>query len=61
MTCDPSRVLEKSFEFVSFVHEGRDLNFDAHLVARNAISQQFGRRVWLIEPPEFVSLFQSDE
>jgi hypothetical protein len=46
-----------SFEVISFQHESRDSNGDAHLVARNAISQSFGRRLWLIDPPDYVNLY----
>ena len=42
------------FQEVKFQHEGRDMNGEAHLVARNSISVSFGRRVWLLEPPDFV-------
>jgi hypothetical protein len=31
------------FEEISFNHEGRDTNVDAHLLARNSIAQPFGR------------------
>jgi hypothetical protein len=44
------------FEEISFIHEGRDTNVDAHLLARNSIAQPFGRRVWFTEPPDFVTL-----
>jgi ribonuclease HI len=47
----------KLFQFVSFQHEGRESNGDAHVLARSAISQNFGRRLWLINPPYLVPLF----
>jgi ribonuclease HI len=48
------------FNSVRFYHESRDLNGDAHVLARNALGQVFGRRLWLINPPDFVNLL-SDE
>ena len=36
------------------VHEGRASNGDAHSVARSAIYDPPGRRVWLLSPPEGV-------
>jgi hypothetical protein len=48
------------FHSVRFYHESRDLNGDAHTVARNALGQNFWRHLWLINPPDFVNL-HSDE
>jgi hypothetical protein len=31
------------------------MRVDAHLIARDAVSMPFGRRFWLIDPPDFVS------
>ena len=41
----------ESFARVDFVHEGRQSDFDAHQLAKNSVSLDFGRRVWLISPP----------
>jgi sulfatase maturation enzyme AslB (radical SAM superfamily) len=49
--------LSSNLELVSFQHEYRESNQDAHLIARNAIAVQFGRRVWFLEPSDFVTLF----
>jgi hypothetical protein len=46
----------KLFEEVAFKHETREANDDTHLVARNAISNEFGHQVWFMEPPDFVPL-----
>jgi hypothetical protein len=50
------RTRTSSFTSVSFVHENRDANGDAHLIARNALGQPFGRRLWLLNPPYDVML-----
>jgi hypothetical protein len=34
----------------SFVHEGRASNFEAHSLARHALSFEVGRHVWLLAP-----------
>jgi hypothetical protein len=44
------------FDEVKFQYESRKTNVDAHLLAKNSIYEQFGRRVWYVEPPEHVSL-----
>jgi hypothetical protein len=49
--------LSSNLELVSFQHEYRESNQDAHLIARNAIAVQFGRRVWFLETSDFVTLF----
>jgi hypothetical protein len=49
--------LSSNLELVSFQHEYRESNQDAHLIARNAIAVQFGCRVRFLEPPDFVTLF----
>ena len=46
------------FEVVKFIHESRDSNYDAHYIVRNYISREFGRRVWLVDPPDNVSMFE---
>ncbi|OEL15750.1 hypothetical protein BAE44_0023233, partial [Dichanthelium oligosanthes] len=42
----------REFETVSFVHENRLCNFDAHRLARSSISRSCGRHLWLIRPPD---------
>ena len=37
---------------VSFTHENRQSNSEAHSIARSVISCGFGRQVWLIQPPD---------
>jgi hypothetical protein len=44
------------FNSVIFIHERREVNQEAHLIARNAISGLFGCRVWYFDPPDFVPL-----
>jgi hypothetical protein len=44
------------FESLNFIFECRESNYDAHLVARNSISQPFGRRVRFLQPPDNVPL-----
>jgi hypothetical protein len=40
------------FSSVSFRHEGRSNNGEAHRLARSAVSLAIGRQLWLLEPPE---------
>jgi len=44
----------RSFEAVEFVHENRQANNDAHLLARSSIYSQMGRYVWFLAPPDGV-------
>jgi ribonuclease HI len=39
------------FTRVEFVHEHRDSNRDAHVIARSSIYKSLGRHVWLLTPP----------
>jgi hypothetical protein len=41
----------KSFDFVLFVHEGRDCNREAHILAKLGCNLESGRHVWLVSPP----------
>jgi hypothetical protein len=41
-----------SFQEITFCHEGRRSNGEAHSIARGAILHDFGRRLWLVTPPE---------
>jgi hypothetical protein len=38
------------FDDCSFVHEGRVSNFEAHDLARHALSLDVGRHVWILAP-----------
>ena len=42
---------KKHFEELVFCHESRRSNKEAHLLARSAVLDDFGRRLWLVEPP----------
>jgi ribonuclease HI len=44
------------FEFVRFVHEGRNYNLEAHSLARASSSLELGRRVWLLNTPDLVPI-----
>jgi hypothetical protein len=54
-----SEIQKQSSNFLEiiFKHESMDRNGEAHLLARNAILDDFGRRVWLLEPPYSVPSF----
>lgn len=41
----------KDFEAVQIIHEKRELNEEAHALAKAAVSLDFGRHVWLSERP----------
>ena len=49
------------FNFVDFVHEGRQSNIDAHNLARSSIYADYGRHVWFISPPDAVCTFYEDK
>jgi len=40
-----------NFHKVEFVHERREANREAHMLARSALFDSCGRRVWLLSPP----------
>jgi hypothetical protein len=44
----------RSFTRAEFVHEGRKLNVDDHLLARSSVNLSIGRHVWFLEPPDKV-------
>jgi hypothetical protein len=54
-----SEIQKQSSNFLEiiFKHESMDRNGEAHLLARNAIFHDFGRRAWLLEPPYSVPSF----
>ena len=43
-----------SFTSAMVVHEGRNLNVDAHRLAKSSIYEAVGRHVWFLSPPEGV-------
>ena len=45
------RESRRDFEELVFCHEKRNFNKEAHTLARGAIYDYQGRRVWLLEPP----------
>jgi hypothetical protein len=40
------------FQSVTFRHEKRVSNGEAHRLARSSVNQEVGRRLWLLDPPE---------
>jgi ribonuclease HI len=42
---------KKFFLKVEIIHERREANEEAHMIARTATSLDVGRHVWLINPP----------
>jgi ribonuclease HI len=46
------RSREEDFEALSFVHERRTSNMEAHSLARSSIYRDFGRHVWLTQTPD---------
>jgi ribonuclease HI len=40
------------FQEITFCHEGRRSNGEAHHIARSAILDDLGHRLWLVAPPE---------
>jgi ribonuclease HI len=42
---------KESFLKVDIIHERREANEEAHMIARTATSLDVGRHVWLINPP----------
>jgi hypothetical protein len=45
------------FAEVSFVHERRSSNVEAHSLARSSISRDAGRHVWLVHTPDEFNLY----
>jgi hypothetical protein len=41
----------REFELLSFCHEKRSHNKEAHNLARSVVLDGHGRQVWLVEPP----------
>ena len=46
-------IVEKSatFDSCTFIFEGRATNIEAHSLAKHAFGLDFGRHVWLLNPP----------
>jgi hypothetical protein len=51
MIVDEIKDTKTLFSSVSFRHEGRSTNGEAHRLARSAVSLAIGRQFWLLEPP----------
>jgi hypothetical protein len=51
MIVDEIKQTKTLFSSVSFHHEGRSTNGEAHRLARSAVSLAIGRQLWLLEPP----------
>ena len=51
------RARSREFNFVDFVHEGRQSNFDAHVLARSSVYDELGRYVWFVSPPNGICIF----
>jgi ribonuclease HI len=51
MVLDEIKAVSSLFDRVLFKHESRESNYEAHRLARSAVSAEVGRRVWLLEPP----------
>jgi hypothetical protein len=48
------RARSHDFNFADFVHDGRQSNFDAHVLARSSGYDELGRHVWFVSPPNGV-------
>jgi hypothetical protein len=48
------RARSRKFNFVEFVHEGRQSNFDAHVLARSSVYDDLDRHIWFVSPPNDV-------
>ncbi|RLM58634.1 hypothetical protein C2845_PM18G09120, partial [Panicum miliaceum] len=46
----------KNFPRIEFIRERREANQEAHMLARGALFDSCGRRVWLFNPPEGVCI-----
>ena len=44
------------FSVVSFIHEKRELNREAHSLARGSTSLNVGRHIWLLETPDTICI-----
>ena len=43
-----------AFQGLEFVHEKRESNQDAHVLARSTLFSSVGRHVWFFDPPDGV-------
>ena len=41
----------EGFQELEFVHECRNSNVDAHVLAKSSLYESIGRHVWFIDPP----------
>jgi hypothetical protein len=50
-----SEIKSRSLHFnaISFVHEGRSSNMEAHGLARATVNHDVGRHIWLAQAPDF--------
>jgi ribonuclease HI len=46
------KVAMETFDMLSFVHERRASNKEAHNLARSVVLDDPGRRLWLVRPPD---------
>lgn len=46
---------------VSFKHQSRESNRDAHNIARNSLELEVGRHVWLLERPGYAETLINDK
>ena len=44
----------EGFREIEFVHESRNSNVDAHVLAKSSLYESIGRHVWFIDPPNGV-------
>jgi ribonuclease HI len=49
---DEIKEVASSLSLVSFRHESRESNHEAHRLARSATTRGLGRRVWFDQPPD---------
>ena len=54
------RARSREFNFVDFVHEGRQSNVDAHNLVGSSIYTDYGRHVWFISSSDGVGTSYED-
>ncbi|KAJ1271264.1 hypothetical protein BS78_06G115900 [Paspalum vaginatum] len=47
------------FSIVEIIHERKESNIDAHMVAKRTLHDSIGRHVWFLTPPDGVCNYRS--
>lgn len=54
MIIDDIKEMQKEFTEAQVLYEKRNHNYEAHNLAKAAVTLDFGRHLWLLSKPEFL-------